>query len=164
MRLLVSNLLYVVPDGSEGELRAVPAPLWVIVLAGDGAGCSVRAAQCIEADNEETRSVESPTGTTQKRPPPVGYVCAASQGMADDHAVVAVGRQLAPRGVGDGHIMESDTRFEGEGRDNGYLLVGDKSRERILRLRASSFLEVFSHCSFFWVAGAQGVFVEGVET
>lgn len=140
--------LYVVPDRGEGELRAISTLLGVVILASHRARGPVRATQRVEAHNEEPRRIEGPSGPTQKGSPPVGYVCAASQGMANDHAVVAFRRQLAPGGVCDGHIVEGDAGLEGEGRDYGDLLVGDERRERILRLRAGSFLEVFSHCSF----------------
>lgn len=160
------NSLHVVPDRSEGELWAVSAIRSVVVLAGNRARGSVRATQRVHADDEESRRVEGSPGTAQQRTPPVGYVRTAGQGMADHHTVVAFGRQLAPGRVRDRYIVKRYARFEGEGRDNGYLLVGNERRKRILRLRARSFLEVFSHWSFLnerQVAGGyQGIATWGM--
>lgn len=143
-----NNSLHIVPDRSERKLWAIPAIRGVVVLAGNRARGPVRATQGVHADDEKSRRVECPSGTAQERTPPVGHVGTAGQGMANHHTVVAFGRQLAPRRVRDRHIVKRYARFEGEGRDNGYLLVGNERRKRILRLRARSFLEVFSHYSF----------------
>lgn len=81
--------------------------------------------------------------------------------MADDHGIVAVGVELAPRGVGDGHILESDSRLEGEGGDSGDLLLRNQGSKRVLRLRLGSFLQVFSHRSSHLMFERACVFIVG---
>lgn len=106
LSIVPSHSLHVVSDGSERKLWTVSAIRGIIVLAGNGARGPVRATQGVHAHDEESRRVEGPPGTAQQRTPPVRYVGTAGQGMADDHTVVAFGRQLAPRRVRDRHIVK----------------------------------------------------------
>lgn len=85
---------------------------------------------------------------TKQRAPPVTDIGAACQGMANDHGIVPIGRQLALGGVRNRHMLKCDTRLEGERGYDSDLLVWDQTRERVLRLRGDSFLDVISHWSW----------------
>lgn len=84
---------------------------------------------------------------TKQRAPPVTHIGTARQGMANNHGIVPVGRQLALGSIRNRHILECDTRFKGERGYDSDLLVWDQTRERVLRLRSDSFLDVISHWS-----------------
>lgn len=84
---------------------------------------------------------------TKQRAPPVTHIGTACQGMANNHGIVPVGRQLALGSIRNRHILECDTRFKGERGYDSDLLVWDQTRERVLRLRSDSFLDVISHWS-----------------
>ena len=105
---------------------------------GDGTRAAVRTAQAVEADDEEAGGVKRSTATDQ-RSPPVAHVGAAGQRVADDHDVVArVDVELAMRAVGDGHVAERLAGLEGEGGDDGDVLVRNQGGEGVFRLRGRS--------------------------
>jgi hypothetical protein len=54
--------------------------------------------------------------------------------VADDHGVVAAGRQGAVCFVGDGDILEGHAGLEGEFGDDGDFLVGDELDVGVLGL------------------------------
>lgn len=89
---------------------------------------------------------------TKQRAPPVADIGASCQGMANDHGIVPVGRQFALGSIGNRHMLECDTGFKCERRYDSNLLVWDQTRERVLRLRSDSFLDVISH----WPSGTAG--------
>ena len=62
---------------------------------------------------------------------PVLDVSAASKSVVDNDAVVARGVELSPRLVRDRHLGELHPALEGEGRDDGDLLL-DESGERVV--------------------------------
>lgn len=82
---------------------------------------------------------------TKQRAPPVTDIGTACQGMANNHGIVSVGRQLALGSIRNRHMLECDTRFKSERGYHSNLLVWDQTRERVLRLRSDSFLDVISH-------------------
>lgn len=137
--MLSQNLPHIVAYCREGELGSVPALARVAVAARDGARGAVRAAERVDADDEEARHIKRAPVCSQQRTPPIGHVGAAAKRVADDHGIVAARRQLALCAVGDGYIVQSDARLEREGGDDGNLLVGYESGERILWLARQSF-------------------------
>lgn len=66
--------------------------------------------------------------------------------MADDHGITAVWGEGAAGAVCQRGIVKSDARLEGEGGDDGDVLIRDQGREGVLGLGLRSFLDVFSHC------------------
>jgi len=58
--------------------------------------------------------------------------------VANNQRVIAIGGELAPRGVGYWDIVQGDPRLEGEGRYDSDLLIADELRKRVLRLRFDS--------------------------
>jgi hypothetical protein len=120
------------------------------VVGGDGTRCPVRAPKTVEANDEEPRRVECPPWTSQQRTPPVRNISTSRQGMANNHGIVPIRRQLTPCGICHGDVVQSHPRFKGKGGDNCYLLIRNKSRKWVLRLRPRSFLQVFSQHSH-WV-------------
>lgn len=146
----------VISDGREREFWAISTLGRVAVLGSDGTGGPVWAAQAVQAYYEEAGRVEGAARTAEQRAPPVGHVGAAGEGMADDHDIVAVGRERASGGVCHGHIEEDHARFKRERGDDGNLLVRYEGRERVLGLRGDSFLEVFSHRSSEGVGACGG--------
>jgi hypothetical protein len=54
--------------------------------------------------------------------------------VADEHGIIAGGRELPVGLICDGNIVEEDARFEFEGGDDSYGLGGDEAGERVLWL------------------------------
>ena len=52
--------------------------------------------------------------------PPIFYVRAASERMADDHDIVLILIELPPRLVRDGNLAQSPSALERKGRDDVY--------------------------------------------
>jgi hypothetical protein len=129
---------HIVSDGCQGELRAIPSLGRVTIHSGDGAGSAIGAPKAVHADDEEARSIEGASGTSEKRTPPVSDVGAAGESVADHHDIVARRGKCAAGCVCDGHIIKGHARLEGEGWDNGDLLVGDESSEGVLGLGGDS--------------------------
>jgi hypothetical protein len=141
------NIPDVISYGREGKLRAISAIVHVPILGSHRASGTVRATQAVHADDEEARYIEGSSVATKQRAPPVTDIGTARQGMANDHGIVPVGRQFTFGGVRNRHILKCDTRFKVERGYDRDLLVWDQTRERVLRLRSDSFLDVFSHWS-----------------
>lgn len=132
----------VVSDRGQRKFGAVVLVLRVAVLAGDRAGASVWTAQAVEAADEEARHVERLAGSAEQRSPPVANIGAAGQGVADDHGIVAIGRQRAVRLVCYGHIVQCDAALERVLRDDGELLFGNELGIWILGLGSHSFCQL----------------------
>lgn len=146
--MLRRHLPNIVSDCGQGEFWAVSPLTWVPVFCGDRASCPIRAPQTVHTYDEETRRVECSARTAEERTPPVGDISASGQSMTDDHGIVALGVELTPGGICHWHIAQRHPRFECEQGYDGNLLVWNESRERILGLGLSSFLDVFSHRFF----------------
>lgn len=128
----------VVAYSRQRELRTIEALLRGPILVSDGTGTPIRTPQTVQTDHVESRGIKGLTGTTQQRTPPVGHIGTTTQRMANHQRVVGLGRQLTPRRVGDGDIVQGHARFEGEGRNHHKLLIGDELRIGIFRLRVDS--------------------------
>ena len=127
------NLPNIIADGGKGKLRPIISFLRVTILVCHSTGTPVRTTQTIQADDVEPGHIESLTRATQQGTPPIGHVRATTQCMANHQDIVTVGRKFTPRGVSDRHIVERNTRFEGERRYYHGRLVCDKLRVRVLR-------------------------------
>ena len=114
----------VVADRCQRKLGPV-ALVGVAVACRHRARAAVRAAQAVQAHDEEPRRVEGLARPAQQRPPPVAHVGAPRQRMADDHGVVPAGREGAVRLVCHRDIVDDDPRLELEFGDDGECLVGD---------------------------------------
>lgn len=128
------DILDIVANCGEGKLRAISSTVRVPILGRHRAGGTVRTAQAVHTDHEEARHIEGSAVATKQWAPPVTYIGTACQSMANDHGIVPVGRESALGGIGNRHMLERDTRLEGEGGYNSDMLVWDQTRERVLRL------------------------------
>ena len=117
----------IVPDGRQREVWAISSFLWIAIDVRDGGRRAIRAAQAIQADEEEPRCIEGFTLATDEGAPPVSAVGTAGEGMADHEGIVSFGVEGAFGRVGDGDIVEDVAGFEGEGGDDGDSLVGDQA-------------------------------------
>lgn len=95
------SLLHIIADGSQREFRPVITLFWITVLVRHSTGTSVRTSQAVQTDDEKSRHIKSLAGSAQQGAPPIGYISAATQCMANDQGIVTVGRQLAAGCVGD---------------------------------------------------------------
>lgn len=118
----------------QWELGPVPASIDVAIPRSDGAGCAVWTAQAVHANDEEARHVEGSPIAAQEGTPPIAHIGTAGQGMAYHHGVVALRRQLAPSRVRHRDIVQGHARLEGEGGDDGDVLVWNQGHERVFGL------------------------------
>ena len=129
----------IVTDGRQWELGPVALVGGVAIASRHGARAAVRAAQAVHAHDEEPRRVEGLAWPAQQGPPPVAYVGAPRQRVADDHGVVPAGREGAVCLVCHRHIVDDDARLEFEFGDDGKCLVGDQAGVWVLGLRSRCF-------------------------
>ena len=110
-----------VRDGDLGEARAVGRP--GLGVDRRGAGRAHAAAEDVGADDEEAVRVDAAAGAGHAGPPAgvavvalvaAGDVRVAGERVADEHDVVALGRELAARLVGDIHLAEDAALLEAE--------------------------------------------------
>ena len=113
-----------VDDVRDGDLREARA----VGRAGlrvdrRGAGRAHAAAEDVGADDEEAVGVDAAAGAGHAGPPAgvavvalvaAGDVGVARERVADEHDVVALGRELAARLVGDVHLAEDAALLEAE--------------------------------------------------
>lgn len=130
--------VHVVPHGSEREFRSIVAILRLTILVGDRARTTVRAAQAVQADDEEPGDIKGLTRSSEEWAPPIGDIGTPTQSVADHQGIVALGRQNATGRIGDRHIVKSNTGLEGEGGNDRNGLFLNQGRIWVLRLGIDS--------------------------
>jgi hypothetical protein len=102
---VLRNLLDVIANSRQGELRAIVAIFRLTILVSHSAGTSVRAAQTVEANHKEPRDIKCLTWTSKKRAPPVSDIGAATKSMADHQRIVSIGGEGSSCGICDRNIV-----------------------------------------------------------
>jgi hypothetical protein len=129
----------IVADRRQWELGPVALVGGVSIACRHRARAAVRAAQAVHAHDEEPRRVEGLARPAQQGPPPVAYVGAPRQRVADNHGVVPAGREGAVCFVCHRDIVNNDARLQFEFGDDGKCLVGDQAGVWVLGLRSRLF-------------------------
>lgn len=104
----VAYILDIIPYRRQRKLRAISLLNWIPVFTSDRTCTAVRTSQAVQAHHEEARTVECSARPTYQRTPPIANISAPGQGVADDHGIVPVRRQLALCAICNGYIVQRD--------------------------------------------------------